>query len=320
MFKNNNIQDLPMRVHSYFILIVLSLFIIGCKTQKATVADEKPVSTWEPTTKSLLWKIDKKGHKTSYVYGTIHLIAKDDYFLPYGTEAALDATDQIYYEINMDDMNDMGSLMGIMNKAFMKDGMTLSDLLSPDEYKLVSEHFSSMGLPMMFMDRIKPMFLSVLAGDDIQPGSIDMGDMVSYEFELDKLATARNMAKGGLETIDYQLDIFDKIPYADQAKMLLDAIQLSESSDVNPLDIYTDVYRSQDIKRMHDMTLEEESGMMEYADILLYDRNRNWISKIEQHSSEAPTFFAVGAGHLGGKDGVLALLKRAGFEVVPIKG
>lgn len=308
-----------MQSKSYYVLLLLSVFFIGCKTQKAVVKSENTTPNWEPTTNALLWKIDKQGQASSYVYGTIHLIAKEDYFLPSGTEEALAASDQIYYEINMDEMNDMGALMGIMNKAFMKDGKTLGDLLTKEEYQLVSDHFSSLGLPMVFMDRIKPMFLSVLAGENVQPGSIDMGDMVSYELELDKLATERNMKKGGLETIDYQLDLFDKIPYQDQAKMLLDAITLADSSDTNPLDIYTEVYRNQDIKRMHDMTLEEESGMMDFADILLYDRNKNWISKIEQLSKGAPTFFAVGAGHLGGREGVLALLKKAGFQVEPVK-
>lgn len=310
-----------MKIQQLVLFILASIMLVACKTQKSAVEQptQATVQKWEPTTNALLWKIDKKGHKPSYVYGTIHLIDKKDYFLPTGTEAALDATDQIYYEINMDDMTDMGALMGIINKAFMKDGMTLGDLLSKEEYQLVATHFEDLGLPMMFMDRIKPMFLSILAGDDVQPGSFDNGTMVSYEMELNELANARNMTKGGLETIDYQLEIFDKIPYQDQADMLLEAIQYADSSDSNPLDIYTEVYRAQNIKRMHDMTLEEESGMMKFADILLYDRNRNWIGKIDQLTAEAPTFFAVGAGHLGGQQGVLALLKEAGFTVEPIK-
>lgn len=313
--------NISMKIQQLVLFILASIMLVACKTQKVAV-DQPTQATaqqWEPTTNALLWKIVKKGHKPSYVYGTIHLIDRKDYFLPTGTEAALDATDQIYYEINMDDMTDMGALMGIINKAFMKDGMTLGDLLSKEEYQLVATHFEDLGLPMMFMDRIKPMFLSILAGDDVQPGSFDNGTMVSYEMELNELANARNMTKGGLETIDYQLEIFDKIPYQDQADMLLEAIQYADSSDTNPLDIYTEVYRAQNIKRMHDMTLEEESGMMKFADILLYDRNRNWIGKIDQLTTESPTFFAVGAGHLGGQQGVLALLKEAGFTVEPVK-
>ena len=309
-----------MRLTYLIYIFLFSFFIVGCKTQQTTQAHADISSAaWEPTEKALLWSVRKKGFKPSFVYGTIHLIDKESFFLPAKTEESIAASNSIVYEINMEDMSDMGAQMGMLTKAFMNDGVTLKDLLSDDDYEMVENHFEDKGLPMMFLQRIKPMFLSVLVGDDMDPSMLQNGDMLSYEMELEKIASKNNLASGGLETIEYQLSIFDKIPYEDQAAMLMDAIKASGEEDTGMLDLFVKMYTDQDLKKMHDYTLHEESGMAKYADILLYDRNTNWIPKMEEHMKLEPTFFAVGAGHLGGTKGVLALLKERGFEVIPIK-
>ena len=301
----------------YLWTFLLSAFLISCKTQQSVV--DNKVEDWEPIEKALLWKATKKGYKPSFIYGTIHLIDKEHYFLPPHTEESISASNAIVYEINMEEMTDMGSQLGMLTKAFMQDGKKLGDLISESDYDLVASHFEEKGLPMMFLDRIKPMFLSVLVGEDMNPAMLQDGDMLSYEMELEKIASSKGLGSAGLESIDYQLGLFDKIPYEDQANMLVESIKSDENDDDGMLDIYMKMYTAQDLKKMHDFTLQEESGMMKYADILLYDRNANWIPKMMDMMKKEPTFFAVGAGHLGGTKGVLALLKTQGFDVIPVR-
>ena len=302
------------------ILFVIGSFLFGCKTQQSSLQSENEtaLTTWEPTEKALLWTITKKGYKASYLFGTIHLISEENYFLPRLTKESIAVCDKIVFEINMDEMTDLSAQMGILSKAFMNDGMRLSDLLSDQDYELVSDHFADLGLPMMMLERIKPMFLTVLVGEDMDPGMLQNGSMLSYEIELDKLASVKGLEKGGLETIDYQVSLFDKIPYSDQAEMLVETIRYSDEEAESSLDLYAEMYRTQDLKKMHDFTLAEESGMMKYSDILLYDRNANWIPLMEEMMKTDPVFFAVGAGHLGGTKGVLALLRKRGFDVQPV--
>ena len=304
-----------------FYILFLFVFLVSCKTSQQAHKTVDPINqtAWEPTEKALLWKISKKGYQTSHLYGTIHLIDGDDFFLPPHTEETINASKKIVYEINMDDMTDISAQMGLLSKAFMKDGQTLSDLLSEEDYTLVSDHFEGLGLPMVFLNKIKPMFLSVLAGEDMNPDMLSDGSMKSYELELDKIASKAGLAKAGLETIDYQLEIFDKIPYEDQADMLVESIKMAGEEDESTLDMYGEMYKTQDLKKMHDLTITEESGMMKYADILLYDRNANWIPIIDELMKHESVFFAVGAGHLGGTKGVLAMLKNKGFIVEPVR-
>jgi uncharacterized protein YbaP (TraB family) len=59
--------------------------------------------------------------------------------------------------------------------------------------------------------------------------------------------------------------------------------------------------------------------MAGYEDLLLINRNKNWIPVMEKAMSTQATFFAVGAGHLPGKDGIISLLRNAGYTVNPVE-
>ena len=214
-------------------------------------------------------------------------------------------------------MFDMGKAMGMMTKAFMSDGQTLRDLYSEEDYNLIKAHFEDLGLPMMLLERIKPMFLTVFASGDVEMGK-GLGEQEStksYEMELYALAQESNMDVSGLETIEYQMSVFDSIPMEVQGQMLLETIKSDEEDDAFKEMIK--IYTSQNINAMVTMMSEDE-GIGGFEDILLYTRNKNWIPVIEEKMRDTQHFFAVGAGHLGGKDGVIDLLKKEGYTLSPL--
>jgi uncharacterized protein len=59
--------------------------------------------------------------------------------------------------------------------------------------------------------------------------------------------------------------------------------------------------------------------MAGFEDVLLINRNKNWIPVMEKNMLQSGTFFAVGAGHLPGDDGVISLLRKSGYKVVPVE-
>lgn len=273
-----------------------------------------------PTEKALLWEISGNGlSQPSYVFGTIHIISRDDYFFTSSMQQALESAETVAFEINMEDMSDFSKIMGMMAGMYMNEGKTLRDLLSDEDYSLVEAHFKKKGLPLAFLERIKPMFLSMLAGgDEAMNFSLDgSSDMVSYEMELMSLAKAREIEIAGLETIEYQMSLFDSIPYDAQAKMLVAAIQ-AEGNGQDQLEQMVALYKAQDIHGMQAVMDSEEGGLGGYEEILLLKRNRNWIPSMIEMMGSKPVFFAVGAGHLGGPEGVLFLLRQAGYEVRPV--
>lgn len=310
-----------MNIKNWSILSFSLLFfglIISCKSTKE-VAEVTPVKSYE-VADALLWKIDGNGlPQHSYLFGTIHMIDKENFFWPEGTLAAFEEAEKTAFEVDLDDMFDVGKQMGLMSKAFMDDGKTLKDLYSAEDYKVVKGHFDGMGLPMMFLEKLKPMFLTVFASGDVDfgKGFGEQSSVKSYEMEFFELAKGMKKEVEGLESIEFQMSVFDSIPYSAQADMLLETIKSSDTEN-DAFKEMIEMYKAQDLNQMVTYMSEEEEGIQGYEDILLYQRNKNWIPIMAEKMKSAKMFFAVGAGHLGGKTGVIDLLKEAGYTLTPI--
>ncbi len=292
----------------------------NAKAQTKIVETETQKETADTLENALLWKITGNDlEKVSYLYGTIHMIAKDDFFVTENTEKAIAETDRMTFEINMEDMNNMGMMMSMMMNAFMKDGGSLKKLLTEEEYALVKVKFDDLGLPIALFDKVKPMFTSMMTSMDMSGGNPMEGQegVVSYEMEFMEKAKKQKMEMQGLETVEYQMSMFDSIPYEVQAQMLVESVQGGDmaAAQTDQMAEMVNLYKTQNLNGLSELISAEEGGMGDYEDILLVNRNKNWIPIMSEQMKTKPTFFAVGAGHLGGKEGVIRLLRNAGYTV-----
>ncbi len=306
----------PLRKYGALAFCLLILVHVACKSTKTSeiVKEQEIISS-----KSLLWKIEgNKLEQPSYLFGTIHIIPANDYFLPEGTLSAIDKSKAVMFELDMNEMSDISKLMPLMQMAFMKDDLSLKDLLTTEEYGLVKTHFDKKGLPLFMLERIKPMFLTVFASADFDPDDLKTGEAKSYEFEFTEMANSAGKPISGLETIEYQIKVFDDIPYQDQAKMLVEAIKTSDMTD-GSFQKMIDQYKLQDVEGLYRL-IQGDEQIASHEDALLTKRNQNWIPIMKEKMSQEPIFFAVGAGHLGGPNGVISLLKKEGYIVSPYKG
>ncbi len=310
-----------------WILSVLYSWLIPINVSGPALA--QPTATVETDTleHALLWRISHSSmDEDSYLFGTIHMISSQDYFIPRGLLTAIDQTDEIVFEIDMAAMSDMSQVMGMMSQLTMEGDTTLKTLLSPEDYNIVQSFFKDKGLPLFFLEKIKPMFLSAMVGmdGDIPMGGSGMPDlssalgdnMKSYEFELNSIAESANKSVSGLETIEFQMSLFDQISYQDQARYLVESIQQVDEGGLMEDGIFK-MYTSMNINKMA-QSLSSEDGIEGLEDALLSDRNTNWIPLMVEQMRLRPTLFAVGAGHLGGDKGVIRLLRAEGYKVEPI--
>lgn len=263
--------------------------------------------------KSLLFEISGNGlSQPSYLYGTIHIICKDDFVMTEATKQKFSETQQVYLEIDMDDPKMMPEMMKSM---YMTDGSTIKNLLSELEYQKVSQFFKdTLKMNIGTMDKMKPFVL----------GSMSVTKLLScptqsYEDTFMKMAKAENKEVLGLETVQDQFSAMDKMGMKKQADMML--VKLVENWTEGKQEfrqLITD-YKNQDVEALLEDMSKSKSMDAQFEEDLLITRNQNWISRITKITKEKPTFFAVGAGHLGGKKGVIALLKKEGFTVKAIK-
>ena len=226
-----------------------------------------------------------------------------------GLKAAIKNAKQVYFELDMDDMEEM---MSVLKFARMTNGLKISDLLSTEDYQKIEEYFKNNKsvLPFGMMTRFKPYFITAMISEGI------MGCKKKISVEQMIMSEARQYDKDvrGLETLEFQASIFDSIPYEKQAQdlvMYVDSIDRFKAITEEMVEMY----RKQEINNMDSLMEKSDPGMMQYMDVLLYDRNKRWALQMPELMLNMPTLFAVGAGHLGGDKGVISLLKKQGFTV-----
>lgn len=271
-----------------------------------------------PTENTLLWRISGKNlSRPSYLFGTMHLLCGDDIALSDSLKSVIASSDNVYLEL---DMNNLFEMMGAMMHMTMKGDTTLADLLTKQEYGKVKAYFEEAGsmLPFSMLEKFKPMLAASLIAEQESKGSCE--NMVAMESLIMQEAKDADKQIKGLETMDYQLSIFDRIPYKVQAKQLYQMIAKSgDTTGKNELAELTRVYRSQRLDKLGEMTMKEDMGIKNFTELLLYKRNENWAKKLGELMPDKSLVVAVGAGHLPGKRGVINLLRQAGYKVEPVK-
>ena len=259
----------------------------------------------------MLWKISGNGIKeASYLYGTIHITC--DATLPQKAINALEATNQLYLELDMDDPSLQQSMMqGMM----MKDGKTMASLVSAEDFKIVDAFLvKQLGFSAQMLNTFKPFMVSAM----LYPKMIDC-EMQSVEQKLMDVTKEQKEEVFGLESVAEQMKVFDAIPYEIQMKELVKTAKTDLEKDKKEMELFMEIYKSEDINAMYKATQESENEITsKFEEILLSNRNKNWIPIIEKVAKEKATFFGVGAGHLGGEMGVIQLLRKKGYKVEAI--
>lgn len=269
------------------------------------------------STNTLLWRISGNNlSKPSYLFGTIHLLCANDIELSETLKAAIKETDKVYLELDMDNLFEM---MQAVQKMKMRNDTTLSDLLSESDYKKVKAFFTSKSsmIPFSILETYKPM----LAASMIMQSSTDCDNAISMEQIIMQQAKQDRKEIKGMETMTYQLSIFDSIPYEVQAKQLLAFISENDTEDKasKEYEEMASAYRNQELNKLEMLINKEEFGVGNFADLLLYNRNRNWVVTMGKIFSSNSAVIAVGAGHLPGEKGVINLLRKAGYKVDPME-
>ena len=292
---------------SFAIFFSCCVFFFGCKSQTKKSSTKK-----NNDSNTLLWQVSgKKLKNPSYLFGTFHLLCKDDIKFSEQLKTVLLSSDEVYMEMDMDDPSTMLSGFFYMN---MKGGKKLKDLYTAVEYKKVESYFTdSVGIPLMMLQSIKPYFLVAM----LYPKMMNCKTASGVEEELVSIAKENKKEIKGLETIQFQSSVFDSIPYEWQAKELLKNID-SFSIYKKEFDTMLLQYKNQQLPAMENSLAKSEFGSDKYEDILLAKRNLNWVGQLKTIMKKESVFVAVGAGHLVGEKGLINLLRKEGYTVEPL--
>ena len=286
-----------------FLLITLAL-IFSC-TAKSQSGD---------SSKTLLWKISGKNlTRPSYLFGTMHILCADDAMLSDGLKKVISDCDEIFFEI---DLSDMKAMLSSLKYLRMNNETKLSDLLNADDYAKVKSYFTkhvSM-LPFGMLERFKPLLISSM----IEEQDMDCKKTDGMEMEIMKEANGVNKKINGLETVEFQAQLFDSIPYQKQARDLVNYID-SAAEYFQTTKALVQVYKEQDLNKIDDLSRKGDVTVNDYIDLLLNNRNKNWVKQMDTLLPAKSILFAVGAAHLPGEKGVINLLRKNGYTLTPLK-
>jgi uncharacterized protein YbaP (TraB family) len=289
-------------MNNRYILLCISLLLSfnNCLAQ----------STKSPN--ALLWQVSGKDCKeVSYLYGTFHLMCKEDVSISDSLKSIIKNCEEVYFEVDMDDP---GVPMKLMNGMLMKDSMSLNKILSAEDFTKVEKYFKdSLSTNIKPYLRYKPFFFSSLLATKF----LNCKNKSGVEQEILKLTKQFKKQVSGLETVEFQASVFDMIPYEIQAKELLKSLDSMEKGKIDfQKMIYA--YKSQNLSELQGMTEMEDFGFERAKELLLNQRNRNWVIRMKGILPAQSSLFAVGAGHLMGAEGLITLLQKEGYKVVPI--
>lgn len=261
---------------------------------------------------SMLWQIKMPGQETtSYLLGTIHLLCKDDLQFSDAVIMAINKAERIYFEMDLDNPDMIKEGLAMLS---MKDGKTLKDLYSAEDYEKIAGFFKdSLQIPLAIFNRMKPALLEAV----IYPKLLSCETVEGLESAIMEIAKQQKISIYGLEDLTFQSAIFDSIPYQVQAKSFLNIID-SLQEYKNYFNKMYNAYFNNDLLEVEKIMNETSVGNEEEKGLLLTNRNRNWVDTLKNILPKHNVLIAVGAGHLAGDEGLIELFKKEGYQVTAV--
>ncbi|MEL1240616.1 TraB/GumN family protein [Flavobacterium flavipallidum] len=254
---------------------------------------------------SLLWKISGNGlQKPSYLFGTIHMMCENDFVIKEKVIKAFDQTEELALELDFDDPLELQNMQKLAVAS-----TPLSRTLTKEEYsKLEAILKNSFSLNIKDYENYNLIgLLSVVLMKELNcPPKM-------YEFEFLKMGMQRKSIIHGMEKVDDQIKAFAN---AYDNNEFIEQLELYDSTHFNEL---VGIYKNEDINKLFSLSTDKKYMNKEVQNFMLDSRNKKWVTEMPEMMQQHSIFFAVGAAHLPGDNGVINLLRQAGYTVTSIK-
>jgi uncharacterized protein YbaP (TraB family) len=261
---------------------------------------------------SLLVKLSGNGlKKPSYLLGTIHIAYKDTIPVFEKAKSILPICKTYALEVKMD--NPL-ALIGLIDQMKLPNNKTIEDYLTVEEYKKLSVVFQEKtGFKIDLFKSLQPMFIETLLEIDFN-NETEKDNKIMMDSDLQSLAKKQKIKIEGLETAAEQLGAISKVSIEEQIYSLKVAIEQKEN---NNLAYLTTIYLKNNLDELYkwlseNMSVEQKTILLDNRNIIMTDR---LIPLIQKNS----TLIAVGAGHLGGENGIINLLRKKGYVVEDVQ-
>jgi hypothetical protein len=264
-------------------------------------------------TPSFLWKVTND-RGTLYLAGSVHILSKDYYPLSPALEGAFANSSLLVEEVDFADVLAPESQLLMLTRGMLPGGQSLDSVVSAETFAVVSRRLTELGMPIEPLKRFKPWALALtLLGLEWQQTGFDPS------LGLDRHFYDRAVAEGkrveALETIEFQISRFDGLTEEEQDRLLASTVRDLDTQKQSVVTL-ANAWRTGDAQTVERIVLDNLTREPRLYERLLVERNRNWLPRIEALVAGPGTaFVVVGAAHLIGPDGLLAMLRSQGYTI-----
>lgn len=266
----------------------------------------------QAVTSSLLWEIKGPKQKNSaFIFGTMHLMDDSHFYFPKKLEKIILNVETVCLEVSDIQGTQLNpDLLFLNEESFLAklSESAMDSICNWASAKLLMnrEQFTTN------FSKAKPFLLFQLILQSELPSNLQ-----SQELAIEKLLqTKKNKQTIGLETVESQLALFDDLPFESQVNLIMTEIAAESDVLINFTNLQEN-YLEQNVEKIHDLLLKENTDSI-FNVRFIDERNVSWVKKMIPMISSQSILFAVGAGHLGGENGVLNLLRKEGYTLTPI--
>lgn len=271
----------------------------------------------------VLYKVSGNGaNGDSYVMGTHHFAPSSMLSDIKGFDAALNGVEAIYGEVEEGEINEEKVQQLAKKYGEAPSDSTLSKVLTTDQFKLLDEIVKKYTNNMLTADKFDTMTPAIVGMQISALQTLaafpEFNPADQIDTKIQKMGKKQKKSTGGLETAEDQMKLLLGEPISVQAASLVRSLSQDMYAALLAKRL-AELYAAQDIDGMLTLMNDPLLGMTsDEAARMIFNRNVNWMRQIPSLIAEKPIMFVVGAGHLPGERGLLALLKKAGYEVTPV--
>ena len=263
--------------------------------------------------RSFLWTV-QSGSRVMYLAGSVHALTADAYPLNPAFQRAFDASGALVEEIDLAEADPLAGGLGLLAKGMFQDGRTFNQVVSRETAALVEQKLKNTPLALGLIQPMKPwMVMLMLEAIGSQAAGLDPNLGLDKHFY--DLAGTAGKEVIGLETAESQIDRFDKMPEPMQEQLLRSELAEMETEQSGLRELLT-AWQTGNAPAIEKMLLGSFKQNPAAYESLITERNRNWMPQLDACLKRtSPCFVVVGAAHLVGPEGLLALLQQRGYRI-----
>lgn len=271
-----------------------------------------PALAQEDSNRAPIWELEGDS-ATIFLAGSVHLLREKDLPVPAGFDEVYEKADRIVFELDIAEMSNPATALAIQQQGLLPEGESLQDHFEPETLEAILAYAQELGIPAPILQRMRPGTIMVTL-TSLGAAKVGARPDLGIEMQFFQKAMQDGKPTSGLETMEFQMGVFHRMSIETITRLLMEMIEEKDESE-EALDEIINAWKSGDPAQIEEIIVAELAEEEEVRELLLDERNKNWIPSIEEAvEGDENVLFIVGAAHLAGEGSVIDLLEKKGYK------